>query len=598
MNEPTKPVIPPTQATADNLTPEVYKGTFGQFADGTKVQANDPLVIEEQKRFKDTSGVINPDVAMGNLVQKNGIVQSSETIRRQEDKTKADAANMMQRDQAGNLPGYTKDSDGFYVDPKTGAKFWESSPGVYMSGRSAYDPKDGSYYMMRDGVRVAVDANGVDIPQGSKPTTTPTDGSQFMTDGLSDLKKMRDSLGILSEEEKSQIEAQAQATGEEFNVLIRQAEEEKRQGMAKSLVGAGERGGFMNTQFAGVSAVSPTEGGSFVGAGGYLETVKSAYDRNIDDLKSKRVSAMQAARVAAETAIRTGKKDDYNIAQNYLQTAKDIFVTQNQLAREKVDAISKAKQAEVDYKKSNLDWLKESLGSGVALDDAKKKEFDTTLGVPGFTDAYSATLKKAQTIKTAQDQMGVAKDLIDLLSKVPAGTKVPITNADGSITQYEGMKSVDPNVQIYKETDRKTGKEVIIEYNKDTQKVTVIPTGVTAKAVGGGSTAHTGTYFTRPDPKTGDIQYLFGDAKNPNAAQMLDKKQYLEGVSKAQGVLDPKENNKDNEFITKDWIKNNFDLDGWFTNPDAEADKILKSVTTYREAGYSDKDIFKMLQEE
>ena len=69
--------------------------------------------------------------------------------------------------------------------------------------------------------------------------------------------------------------------------MITEAEESKRQGMPKALINAGQRGGLMNSQFAGAAAAFATQGEDFFGAGGKLENVKSALDKNISALIKK-----------------------------------------------------------------------------------------------------------------------------------------------------------------------------------------------------------------------------------------------------------------------------------------------------------------------
>ena len=155
-----------------------------------------------------------------------------------------------------------------------------------------------------------------------------------------ELDRLRQSLGIFSSTEEEQIAQSGRAAYERFRPLISQAKEEKRKGMPKAVIGAGERGGFMNTQMAGVAALAPTEGGSFVGAGGELENIKSAYDANISNLESQAQAASLAAEAAARTAIRTGKRDDYAIAQDAFDKAQKSSQDAINLASEKSNAIS------------------------------------------------------------------------------------------------------------------------------------------------------------------------------------------------------------------------------------------------------------------
>ena len=97
--------------------------------------------------------------------------------------------------------------------------------------------------------------------------------------------------------------------------------------MAASTIAAGERGGFMNTQFAGQAALTPINGGNFEGNGGQLNKLKSEYDSNIDSLNIQKQQAITQAKEAAKKAIQTGDatllqlaQDAYNQAQTHQQS--------------------------------------------------------------------------------------------------------------------------------------------------------------------------------------------------------------------------------------------------------------------------------------
>jgi len=123
------------------------------------------------------------------------------------------------------------------------------------------------------------------------------------------------------------------------------------------MIGAGERGGFLNSQFAGAAALVPTNGGTFAGEGGELNRIKSDYDRNIDDLKSKQVMAVNMARQAAETAIRTGKSEDLSRMMKLKDQAMQMSQLVNDANAKKIETINnyeKSKQTRIDRTVSTL----------------------------------------------------------------------------------------------------------------------------------------------------------------------------------------------------------------------------------------------------
>lgn len=185
-----------------------------------------------------------------------------------------------------------------------------------------------------------------------------------------ELDAARKALGILTPEEQAQIEREAAAAGLEYDPLIRKAQEDKRQGFSKARVGAGEAGGFMNTQFAGLAALVPTEGGDFAGAGGELERVKSAYDQVISGLETQKRAAIERARSAARQAILTGKKDQYDIAKGEFDRVKGLYDSQLALAKEKATALQNVTKMKQEQIKFTWEYAKEITGAYIdVLDD-------------------------------------------------------------------------------------------------------------------------------------------------------------------------------------------------------------------------------------
>lgn len=279
-----------------------------------------------------------------------------------------------------------------------------------------------------------------------------------------EMEAVRKSLGITTPEEESRINEAGTGAGGAFDPLIREAEGQKKQGMPKSVIAAGERGGFMNTQFAGAAALTPIEGGDFVGAGGELERIKSVYDNNISNLKGQKEQAIISAKAAAREAIRTGKKQDLDAAMSFYKFAADASNESIKLANEKITAISNwesMKQGKVKFAQEQADktasYVAKSIYSTLGDDNeanlkaiqdaAKQYNLDPNQLIASVND-YAATQAKDSFFKGDQ----ITKMMLDL----PVGETKTITDpTTGTEFTIEGLKSPDSNYKQYTFTDDK-----------------------------------------------------------------------------------------------------------------------------------------------
>jgi len=306
---------------------------------------------------------------------------------------------------------------------------------------------------------------------------------------LSDLETIRKNLGIVTAGEQSAIEQAGQAAGLQFDPLIAQATEEKRRGMPKAVVQGGERGGFMNSQISGAAATSQTQGGTFVGAGGELENIKSVYDNNISQLQAKKQSAILAATAAAREAIISGRRQDLAAAQDAFKIASDAHNSAITLAKEKLDAIStyeKMQQARTEFNQGQaklyMDQISTIVKTGGDIPTDISSKLDAAYGA-GFSEKYKTVAQKANNAKDFSSQVDAAKDLYSILEKVPQGTEIKI----GDHT-YAGVGE-DKNNQTFKEEDA-YGNVTFVTVDKGTGKIVSTAQGGkigTGKKTTGGS---------------------------------------------------------------------------------------------------------------
>jgi hypothetical protein len=268
------------------------------------------------------------------------------------------------------------------------------------------------------------------------------------------LKDAMDSYGAdFTNVEKTQISAAEQGAAAEFAPLIMQAQEQKRQGLPKSVIAAGERGGFLSTQMSGAAATEETLGGTFLGAGGELDNIRGAYDTAILNLKIQQQSAITAARAAAQKAVKTGRKEDLDMARKIFDDAKSSYEAEQKLAMDKVDAIAKVqtiRQSQNQAKTTTFARIKDIGESGVdpmSIGPAEYEQLDAQAGLPpGTSKNIIQTGFEARNAKTAEDEVDVAGKIVNILQDLPIGQEIQIGDS-----VYTGMKQ--GNNRIFSETD-------------------------------------------------------------------------------------------------------------------------------------------------
>lgn len=294
-------------------------------------------------------------------------------------------------------------------------------------------------------------------------------------EGAKELQALRDSMknsGILNDQELAQVEAAGTAEGAKYDPMIREAEESKRQGLPKAEIAAGERGGFMNSQFSGVSVILPTQGGNWRGAGGELERVAGVYDNNIANLKSQKLQAIEAAKVARQQAIMTGKRDMADKALQLYNVAKAANDEAIALANEKINVLNnyqKVQEARMNFTKQKEESILQRLDTSAQagqmnIDPEDQKQLDAIYG-QGFTQKYYATIQKAKTAQDDQQKAEAANEILDIMLKLPVGTKRTINGVT-----YEGLATSDPDTQTFSEEDAQ-GNVTYVTIDKTTGEI-------------------------------------------------------------------------------------------------------------------------------
>lgn len=313
-------------------------------------------------------------------------------------------------------PGIQRDQNGmlFTLDPSTGAKTVVG----YNSGGTNYNSN------------------------GTLMTTSPTVGSGNLPPASETNPQFPTApvIGQYTPAQQAQIDAAAATAGSAFDPLISTAQENARQGEAKQLVNAGEKGGFMNTQYSGLAALVPDNAKSFVGAGGQLEQQKSAYDTQINSLQIQKANAIATAKSAMQQYIDTGNQTAYENATKAYQAAVDANKAQQ-------DAV--AQKSQIAYQQAQTDALKNTQVNQLAKDQQdylyqQMAKYPSAFKSLSADDIQNLTPGKINTLITGSQEYKdeILKNHNDALK---AGAS--LTGSSGGVYQPGANPTVDSWVQ-------------------------------------------------------------------------------------------------------------------------------------------------------
>lgn len=281
-----------------------------------------------------------------------------------------------------------------------------------------------------------------------------------------DLDNARQSIKEFTSGDEALVREAGRRAGARYDPLINEAVEQRRQGLPKAVIAGGERGGFMSTQFAGQAALRPTEGENFIGVGGELENIASAYDRNISERKAEKQAAIAAAEAAERRAIVSGKREDYQIFQDAYDRAEkshnDIISLQN----EKIDSISKYEtsiQARTKFLTEQEDRTAEGLAGSLLFNQGNNVSPET-LGIiasqngidPGiFAESYRSVANADKQVKA-----NLSNQYYSIARNIPNGETYRDPNTGVTVI---GVKEDEPD--IVELTQTVGGTEYLVRFD-------------------------------------------------------------------------------------------------------------------------------------
>ena len=250
------------------------------------------------------------------------------------------------------------------TDPATGQTFESFVPGVVGVDDNVNKVTEGSDGL-RDNATVA-NNNLKTLDNTETNAQNEADDAIDFDAEFEDLRQMSADIGRFTSQDNDAIADAEAAERARFAPLIEDAKERGRQGLAESTVAAGRRGGFQRARIAGQAALGPTQGDvGYRGAGGKLELVESAFQRNVDDLKAQQQRAISLAKSATRAAIRSQKTEDFNRATKIFEAARQLEDDKNKVKAARVKAVA-------DLRAEEREKIKLGLSVGSASRDEVK----------------------------------------------------------------------------------------------------------------------------------------------------------------------------------------------------------------------------------
>lgn len=263
-----------------------------------------------------------------------------------------------------------------------------------------------------------------------------TDDDQAAADGAVDidaefenLKEMSANINTFTNQDNEAIADAEAAERARFAPLIEEAQERARQGMAESTVATGRKGGFMRARYAGQAALGETRGDvGYRGAGGKLELVESAFQRNIDNLKAQQQRAISLAKSAARQAIQSKKSADFDRAQKIFDTARQLREDQRAMDAAKAKAVADAREEEREEVRFQVETIQSIIETQGEV--AEGQEFQ--IGDQTFVGTKVPDEEKA---------FFSGSNIISLMTSLPAGQEQTIEDPNtGTEFTIVGLK--------------------------------------------------------------------------------------------------------------------------------------------------------------
>lgn len=276
------------------------------------------------------------------------------------------------------------------------------------------------------------------------------------------LSKAKD-INNFTADELTSIEEAGLAEAEKYNAEIKKAQEAKQYGMGLSEIGGGRMGGFMNTQIAGASALRSGVK-DWAGAGGKLESIKSAYDSNISDLETKKTTAIEMAKQARKEYIRTGKTTALNAVRDALTAAQTInnqIISNQKAKQDMIIAAAQEARNKAAEERTSKSYTETEAGTSISnmalagtpssqIDQNTKNEYEKTLGLAtGTFDKFYEDILNATQFSQEGRYADFAKKINDIVKEIPKGQTITINGKTYNGTGESKSTELPTSAQEY-----------------------------------------------------------------------------------------------------------------------------------------------------
>lgn len=279
--------------------------------------------------------------------------------------------------------------------------------------------------------------------------------------------------GTITSDDQMRIDQAGDVQKQQYDILIRNAQEKGRQGRASNLVAAAKSGGLDSTAWTGISALVGVQAGGpegFEGIGGKLAAMGSEYDSVVLDLQGKQAQAVAAAKMAERQAILTEKAADWERTTKLWEQANNLYNDKTTMLMNK----EKVLQSYTDYLKTSMEdannEIKKMAQLGVDFSTLQPETIADIENRAGLNPGSLATMYKTyqdKAVKEATDELVKrGKDLMAIAKDLPPGEEYTIPGTEIKVKGFKTSGKVSEiemvvGNKVYKVgLDEQTGKEL------------------------------------------------------------------------------------------------------------------------------------------
>jgi len=240
-----------------------------------------------------------------------------------------------------------------------------------------------------------------------------------------------------------------------------------------------------------------------------------------------------------------------------------------------------------------LKKLETTSAVGGSILPEEQQALDAVYGL-GFTANYYDTVEAVNNANSEKEKLDASMKVIDRLSKIGEDKTLIIAGVE-----YKGMKEIDPEKGLHITTavDTQTGETIQLttRLNEETGQMEIVGTlnlGINQKKPSSGDKTVASKGF-KTIGEDGEVQYLYGDPKNPDEATKIDKDKYTE-LTQTASQADKEKEGEEESGETMEGKK--LSIDRWLDD-NQNISKIKEKIDVAQEEEYITAEQYKALIE-